>query len=280
MKFTKELFLGFASYGKAIKLISKNGLGIYFLFPLLMLILFVIANSFITSGISESIKSYILDVSGLQDADFLGSSIISFITAGFVSIVSSILVFSLLSFVGGYAIIILMSPILSILSEKVDKILTGNNYPFSAEQTMRDIVRGILLALRNGLYSAGISILIFIAMLIPVIGMFVVIISPFLFFIVSSYFYGFSFMDYSNERYKRNIKESVRFIRQHKGVAIGNGIVFNLFLMVPWIGGYLAAFVSVLSVVAATISVYEISEKSNINKQISESINNVGNNNI
>jgi CysZ protein len=77
-------------------------------------------------------------------------------------------------------------------------------------------------------------------------------------FFVSSYFYGFSYLDYSNERYKRNIKESVQFMRKYKWVAIVNGSFFAVILFIPYIGSALSAFISVLSVIAATVSMVEI----------------------
>ena len=261
MSFAKDFKIGLSSYGKALKFLTSKGLGVYMLFPLILMILYVFAMSFVSSGLSESVKEYVISSIGLNDADFFGSDFLGFITSGFVSIFSTLLIFTILSYAGGYIILIIMSPVLSILSEKTDKILTGNDYPFSIQQTMRDISRGVLIALRNGLYGAGLSILVFISMLIPVIGQIILVFSPFIFFIISSYFYGFSFIDYSNERAKRNIKQSVSFVRQHKGLALSNGIVFSIFLAIPFVGSYIAAFVSVWSVIAATIAVYEIENK-------------------
>jgi CysZ protein len=257
MSFSKDFKTGIISYAKAFVLLSKKGLGVYFLFPLFLMILYIVASSYLTGGITEAIKVYVNDLTGVNSADFFGSDFLSFLLGGIVSLFASIFVFTILSYTGGYVILIIMSPVLSILSEKTDEILTGKTYPFSAAQTMRDVVRGVLIAIRNGLYGAGIGLLLVLSMLLPVVGQMIMILSPVLFFLLSSYFYGFSFIDYSNERAKRNIKESVMFVRNHKGLALSNGIVFSLFLMVPFVGSYLAAFVSVVSVVAATISVYE-----------------------
>ena len=65
-------------------------------------------------------------------------------------------------------------------------------------------------------------------------------------------------MDYSNERYKRNIKESVTFMRKYKWVAVVNGSLFALVLFIPYIGVALSAFIAVISVIAGTASMVEI----------------------
>ena len=53
-------------------------------------------------------------------------------------------------------------------------------------------------------------------------------------------------MDYTLERHFK-YKESVAFIRQHRGLAIGNGIGFLLLLFIPVIGVILVLPLSVTS---------------------------------
>ena len=55
-------------------------------------------------------------------------------------------------------------------------------------------------------------------------------------------------MDYTLERHYE-YKESVDFVKRHKGVAIGNGIIFTIMLFIPVIG---VLMVLPLSVTAAT----------------------------
>jgi CysZ protein len=95
---------------------------------------------------------------------------------------------------------------------------------------------------------------IFLCMLvvwIPLLGW----VTPVFLMLISYYFYGFSMMDYSSERHKLNVSESVRYIRKHKGVAIGNGFIFSLLFAFPIIGSMLS---TVLAPVAATIAVVEL----------------------
>ena len=158
---------------------------------------------------------------------------------------------------GGYIILILLSPLFSIISEKTEKTLSNKNldYPFNLKHIINDIIRGVGIALRNVLIEFGIIILVFI------IGLFLSFISwigAIFMFLVSAYFFGFSYMDYTNERNRLSIKESVSFMRKYKWVAIINGSLFALILFIPYIGIALSAFVAIISVIAGTVSMYEI----------------------
>jgi CysZ protein len=60
-------------------------------------------------------------------------------------------------------------------------------------------------------------------------------------------------LDYSCERHKLTASESIEFIGKHKGLSIGNGMVFYLMHLLPFVGWALAP---AYAVVAATISLY------------------------
>ena len=60
-------------------------------------------------------------------------------------------------------------------------------------------------------------------------------------------------LDYSCERHKLSPTESIAYIGNHKGHAVGNGMVFYLMHLVPIVGWMLAPS---YAVVAATINVY------------------------
>jgi CysZ protein len=60
-------------------------------------------------------------------------------------------------------------------------------------------------------------------------------------------------LDYSCERNKLSTAQSIIFISRHKGMAIGNGMVFYLMHLIPVLGWLLAPS---YAVIAATISLY------------------------
>jgi CysZ protein len=64
-------------------------------------------------------------------------------------------------------------------------------------------------------------------------------------------------LDYSCERNKLSPSESIAFIGRHKGLAVGNGMVFYLMHFIPVIGWVLAP---AYAVIAATISLYHQKE--------------------
>ena len=71
-------------------------------------------------------------------------------------------------------------------------------------------------------------------------------ISPVLTWFVECYYFGFSMLDYNSERNKLSARRSIEFISLHKGLAIGNGLVFYLMHLVPVAGWILHPSYAVL----------------------------------
>ena len=69
---------------------------------------------------------------------------------------------------------------------------------------------------------------------------------------IQAYYAGFGNMDYTLERYY-NTKESVHFIHQHRGFAVGNGIIFLLLLAIPVLGIFLAPFFGAVGATIGTL---------------------------
>src|SRR4029077_9322996 len=131
------------------------------------------------------------------------------------------------------------------LSEKTEAIIEGQDFPFSWQQLFKDMVRGIKLDLRSCLWQTVYIISLLILALFPVVGW----ITPVIILFVECYYYGFSMLDYSCERHKLSASESIEFIGKHKGLAVGNGIVFYFMHLLPFLGWVLAP---AYAVVAAT----------------------------
>ena len=148
-----------------------------------------------------------------------------------------------------YLFLIIGSPLFAFLSEKTEAIMEGKDFPFSFTQLIKDIIRGIRIALRNMLWQTVYAVSIFILAFIPVIGW----ITPLIALMVECYYLGFSMLDYSCERHKLSTSQSIAFIGKHKGLAIGNGMIFFLMHLIPFLGWVLAPG---YAVIAATISLY------------------------
>jgi len=244
----QQIKLGLKSYRKAFTFIFKNKLGWTFLVPIVLnIILFAVVQNYIFDLIAY-VKTFANEWSLIKDSDFLSGAV-----SVFVGFFVEILFFIAFAYLGGYVVLIIMSPLLSYISEKTEQVLTGNDYGFNFAHLLKDTIRGIIMAVRNMLIEIGFLLLAFIVSFIPVIGWF----AAFFLFFISAYFYGFSFIDYYNERQRLTIKESAVLVKKYKWIAISNGGVFALTLFIPFLGSYIVLFVAILSVVAATLAMTE-----------------------
>lgn len=243
--------MGFLSYFKAIELIFSTHLWLYFLFPVFLNVLLFFGGYAIVSSLSENVFEYITNWIGIGNHS--ENSWLPVFLYWFVWFVFKILYFLVFAYFGGYIVLILLSPVLAFLSEKCEEKITGKVYPFNADEFVRNIVRGIIISLRNMFLQTLYSVATFILGFIPVIGF----LMPFAMFFIASYFYGFAFLDYNLERRKMSISESVLFMKKRKGLAISNGFVFSLFMLIPFCGISLAGFAAIVSVVAGTLSVQQ-----------------------
>lgn len=131
-----------------------------------------------------------------------------------------------------YLVVALLSPLLAHISEKTERILTGEKQKYTFQQFKEDIIRAIKLIIRNFiwyyLYFLIIQVIAFIFWENPSE-------SPlqWLNVLICAYYYGFSFLDYVNERRRRNVSESIIFIRQHAGLAISIGLIYYFMIYVP-----------------------------------------------
>jgi CysZ protein len=251
----KQLELGFRTYFDSIGFIFSKGLWWAFAVPVVLNVLLFIGGYTLIGNITSGIQQRILDLVGLNGSDFFLSDVLSGFLSGVIWVLLKVLFFFLFAYWGGYITLILLSPLFAYLSEKTEEIISGKKYPFNGDQWMRDIWRGILISFRNMFIQTGWMILFFFLGFIPVIGWFGAIVL----FIISAYFYGFAFIDYTSERRRMKIRDSVQFVRSNKWLAISNGAIFSLFLLLPFCGALFSGFAAIVSVVAATLAANEIS---------------------
>jgi CysZ protein len=215
MQFLKDLFLGLRSYWKAILFIKTHKIYWYILIPAVFMI------GIYKLGEMIKAKQYTPHVSNMNE-------IVWFMLQLLLEISIALL---LLNF-AKYLVVIILSPLLAHLSQKTEHKLTGNIYPFEMGQFLKDIRRGVRIALRNLLWQYLFFLIIFV---VSFLGWKDPKSSPvfYLIFGIAFYYYGFSFIDYVNERRKLNINESVLFVRSHWGLAISLGAVYSSMILVP-----------------------------------------------
>jgi len=194
--------------------------------------------------------------------DFWGSNFLSKAIYYVVLIAFEVLFFFVYAYISGFLIITLISPILAIVSEKTEEILTGTSYPFVWKNFFEDILRGVFVALRVFIIEMMILVMLFLLAFVPLIGL----ITPFIAFLSASYFYGFSFMDYFNERQRLSVRESLTFNGRNKGRTIGTGIPFALVLLIPYVGGLFTGMLALNSAIVGTMAQIELSKRSQLDQ--------------
>ena len=253
MKQNKPTFSnGIQCYTEALGFMFKHNLWHYFFYPLALNIGFFFLGFQLIDILSDDLNEWIRVYFGINgDEQYWFKTLLNSIIDWTIRVTSKIIFLIVFPFIGGYFTIIILSPILAYLSERTAGIITGKEFPFDILQITRDVVRAVLIALRNMMIQLFFVIGFFIIGFIPVIGWLVAVAGNFL---TAAYFYGYSFIDYTNERNRLSVRASSKFVRKNMWFSIGSGTIFAL------IGSIMASFVCVMAVVGTTIQL----EKNNL----------------
>lgn len=246
----KEIIISIQAYMHAHRFIVKHKLWKWILIPGLIYTIMFCLGIYLFWTSSSSAIEFVLQQTGFAKwTEKMQSSWLSFLLI-FAQLILHLVLLLFYFSLFKYIFLIIGSPLFAYLSEKTEAIIEGKDYPFNFKQFMKDIARGIRLALRNMLWQTVYTVSILILSFIPVVGW----ITPLLALLIECYYFGFSMLDYSSERNKLTTSESIAFIGDHKGLAIGNGMVFYLMHVIPLLGWLLAPS---YAVIAATISLYK-----------------------
>ena len=234
----KNILKGLEAYSGTFALISKLKLWKYFAIPIAISVITALTIGITAYGLSDNIGRFI---SGIWPWDFGKETFTSIST-----FIGAIAIIAIGLILYKHIIMALSAPFMSPVSEKIEAYLIGSeSHKHRNTSFQQQLWRGIRINLRNLGKELLITIPILILKFIPVINIF----STVLLFLVQAYYAGFGNMDYTLERHFK-YRESVQFVRKYRGIAIGNGIVFILLLLVPVIGIIL---VLPLSVTAASL---------------------------
>lgn len=220
--FLAHFKLGLTSYIAAIIFIRQHKLYWYFFIPALLMIGIYYLGEKVSSWSADWVPGVgCTSCQNMNDTIWFLLEILLYITLGLI----------LMKF-AKYIVVIVLSPLFAVLSQVVEKKVTGNYYPFELKQTLSDVRRGIKIALRNIMWEYIFFLLILI---VAFIGWESPTSSPifYLTYLVGFFYYGFSFIDYINERRRLDIDQSIHFMRKHKGLAISIGGVFSLMILLP-----------------------------------------------
>lgn len=208
---------GFTAYIKAFQLISRLRLWGYMLVPMLISLILGVAIFGTAWNISDDIGGWLINWYPWEWGRGILEKIASVFGGLFIGALGLILFKNL--------VIALASPFMSPLSERIEKELTGRKRDTTPGQFVKDLVRGIRIALRNIIRELFYTLLLFLLGLIPIFTPFTTI----LIFLVQSFYMGFGNIDFTLERHF-SVQGSVSFVRKNRGLALGNGAAFMLLL--------------------------------------------------
>ncbi len=277
MRIVKDIRLGLRSYRDSVYFVIEHKMWPYFIVPLVLFGGIIYLGFQMEAGEIEAKES-------LKGAGFF------YTIWGWMKMAFYFVMSYLFLQLTRYVMLMVLSPLLAIVSERVEKKLTGNVYKFNFKQLMKDVKRAILIATRNVVYEIVIIIGLYTAIYISfwtfgfsslkVPFSDSMYISDLLYLVLASlvafYFYGFSFMDYVMERRRFTIKESIKYVRKHKGVAVALGSLFVFLFhsieivkefdagigrtLFMWITAILAASIPIFTAIAATLAMHQLDD--------------------
>jgi CysZ protein len=234
----QDMLSGIHAYAGALSLVFKLKLWKYFIVPIIISVVTAISIGFLAFEFSSIIGQSLAQI-WIWD---WGKEIVLAMTTvvgGFLVLVVGFLLYK-------YIVLAFSAPFMGAVSEKIEIHINGSSTGKYRKTTFQQqLWRGIKINSRNLSKEVLITIPILVLNCIPMVNIF----STLLLFLVQGYYAGFGNIDYTLERHL-DVKESINFVKKHKGFAIGNGIIFMLCLLIPVLG---IIMVLPLSVTAASV---------------------------
>ena len=233
------------AYLGALGIISKLKLWNYFAIPILI--------SIVTGAVIFGAAYIFSDNLGHYLADLWKWNL----GKGFITKLSNVLGGISITILGlilyKHIVLALSAPFMSPVSEKIENHFLGKEYKHRNTSFNEQLVRGVRISIRNISFELLLTIPLMFLSLIPFFGLFFTGLS----FVIQAYYAGFGNIDYTLERHYK-YKDSISFVKENKGLAIGNGFIFMLFLLIPFVGIILVLPLSVTAATTETIKQIEI----------------------
>ena len=249
----KELILSIRAYFLAHEFILAHKLWKWMALPgIIYTILLIIGMNYFGQTSSLFIESIILKTGLKSFIDSLNSNWLGF----FITMGSFWLWFTLLLFYFAlfkYLFLIFFAPLFAYLHLRILAIQQAMPFKLNQKEYLKLVLRSTKVNLNNMLWQTVYLIPIVLVCTLPVLGWF----TPLFTILLESYFLGFAMMDFGLATEKQNKSLANTYLSQHKGLPIGNGIVFYLLHLLPIIGWVTAPF---YALVAAHLNTQEIKE--------------------
>ncbi len=247
----KELILAIRAYFSAHRFILEHKLWKWMIVPgLVYAYLFVLGMNYFSQSSSFFIEAIILKTGLKSWVDTLSNDLLGF----FITMGSFWLWFTLLLFYFAlfkYLFLIVFSPFFAYLHLRIDAIKKDIPFIFNVTAYRKLIKRALLLNVTNLLWQTVYLIPIVIICTLPIIGWF----TPIFTILLECYFLGAAMLDYSLASENKNKIAAAAYVNNHKGLPIGNGLVFYLLHFIPIIGWMTAPFYALIAAKLNTLEV-------------------------
>lgn len=145
-----------------------------------------------------------------------------------------------------FVVITLFSPIMAMLSERVETKMNGNQFQFSFGRFLNELLRTLGILITGFIFS---TLVVFIWFIIAKIGS-MESLTPYIVFIVKAFFIGFNYFDYSLERNGVPVGNSWQFALHNYLLMLLVGVLFSAIIALPFLGVMIAPF---LTTIVATL---------------------------
>ncbi len=244
----EQLFAGINGYVQSIRAIDRNRLWSIILIPAVISLVIAVLVGMLAWYTSDDILNYITGSYSFKDYDSRIGNLVELILA---ILVRGLVLFLYLKLFR-YLTLIVLSPMFVKIAGILDRKIEGREVKMNIRSLCYCSFRGIKLALRNFMLEILITFILFFFSLLII---WVVPLLPALLLLIESYFFGMVMMDYSYEKDGLTLQESIGQTRKNAGLAIGNGLVFNVILLFPLLG---VMFGPILALVAARVAIDEL----------------------
>jgi len=198
----------------AYKLLLKREFIIYLAPPILVTFFYIIGSLLLSSFLSES---WAKEISWLLVVFEKLSQVIDFL------------------FTQLYIFIVLtcLSPFNTMLSQKVDVFINNQFFLVNIRQVINEFFRMIFIVLIALVFN--ILLILFLWLLSQMFGNYSSFIYNIGSFVISAFAIGFTFYDYSLERYKIGVVTSIKFAFYNWAIVLLSGLIFKVLYEFPYI---------------------------------------------
>ncbi|MGL6100049.1 MAG: EI24 domain-containing protein [Fusobacteriaceae bacterium] len=235
----------FKGYSEAFGIIERKKLKIFYLLPGVLSLFLISLLYFLSNHVSFNLFKILSSSLNLDEYSKLAYYLLKILVVTIGYLIYFLIYKGL--------VLVLLSPFLSYISEKVEEDMHGVKSIFSLKDNMRFIGRGIVVSSKYFIFEISGTLLVLILGFVPLINL----LTPLILILMQGFFAGASIIDYSLERRGMTSTQSLIFVKNNLLFTTVNGIIFVLFFMLPIIGMFMAPLVSCVAITRGTVELLE-----------------------